>query len=167
VTAWPPVPRRHSAQKLRSALSISPVAHSRTISPDHAGPISPTIEHVGLKQAVSDADWSPNVRLLTNNDQSRTSDLFDSLVQPIIALPSSLGGLKYNPESVDGDDIWPIPTSRWAFRAMWIAQVTTPVRRFARLAAYRLLGAPIRSDWKRRDCEPGDRSPPRAVVAFG
>ena len=50
---------------------------------------------------------------------------------------------------------------------MWIAQVTTPVRRCARLAAYRFLGAPIRSDWKRRDCEPGDRSPPRAVVSFG
>jgi len=93
--------------------------------------------------------------------------LFDSLVQPITALPTSLGGLKYNPESIDGDDIWPIPTSRWPFRTMWIAQVTTPVRRFGRLAAYRFLGAPIKSDWKRRDCEPGDRSPPRAVFAFG
>ena len=52
MTAWPPVPWRHSAQKLRSALSISPVAHSRTISPDHAGQTAPTIKHVGLKQAV-------------------------------------------------------------------------------------------------------------------
>ena len=59
--------------------------------------------------------------------------MFDSLVQPITALPSCLRGLKYNRESVDGDDIWSIPTSRWAFRTMWIAQVTTPVRRFARL----------------------------------
>jgi len=50
---------------------------------------------------------------------------------------------------------------------MWITQVTTPVRLFARLATYRFLGAPIRSDWKRRDCAPGDRTLPRAVVSFG
>jgi len=54
------------AQKLRSALSISPVAHSRTISPDHAGQTSPTIEHVGLKWAVREVDWFLKVRLLTN-----------------------------------------------------------------------------------------------------
>ena len=50
---------------------------------------------------------------------------------------------------------------------MWIEQVTPPVRRFARLAAYRFLGAPIGSDWNRRDCAPRDRTPPRAVVSFG
>jgi len=50
---------------------------------------------------------------------------------------------------------------------MRIAQVTTPVVRFSRLPSYRFLGAPIRSDWKRRDREQRDRTLPRAVVLFG
>jgi len=41
---------------------------------------------------------------------SKTTDWFDSLVQPITALPSKLGGFKTAPEIVDGDDIWPVDT---------------------------------------------------------
>jgi len=63
--------------------------------------------------------------------QSRTtSHLFDSLVQPITARPSRQGDLKKTPESVHGDDIWPVAISRRGFHTMRIAQVTTPVVRF-------------------------------------
>ena len=73
----------------------------------------------------------PNARLSTKMMQSRTtSDLFNSLVQPIIARPSRQGGLKKTPESVHGDDICPVAISRRAFHTMRIAQVTTPVVRF-------------------------------------
>jgi len=167
VTAWPSVLWRCRVHEFRRALRTSPVVHSYAISLDHAGQTSPTIEHVGLKQAVCDVYWFPNGRLLTKMMQSRTSDLFDSLVQRITALPSRLAGLKKTPESVHGDDIWPVAISRRAFRTMRIAQVTTPLVRFARQPSYRVLGAPIRSDWKRRDRARGDRTMPRAVVSFG
>jgi len=92
--------------------------------------------------------------------------LFDLLVQLITALPSRLAGLRKTPESVHGDDIWPVAISRRAFRTMRIAQVTTPVVRFARLPSYHFLGAAIRSDWKLRDRAQRDRTPTRAVVSF-
>jgi len=49
---------------------------------------------------------------------------------------------------------------------MRIAPVTTDVRRFARLAAYRFFCGPIQSVYKRRDCARRDRILPRGVVPF-
>jgi len=97
VTAWLSVLWRFRVHELRRALCTSPVFHSHTIKPYHAGQTSPTIGHVRLKQAACDVDWFPKWRLLTKMTQSRTSDLFDVLVQPITALPSRLAGLKKLP----------------------------------------------------------------------
>jgi len=47
---------------------------------------------------------------------------------------------------------------------MRIAPVTTPVRRFARLAAYRFFGGPIQLVYKRQDCAREDRTLPRGVI---